>query len=180
MNDRQIAALLMTHVKGAMAASPDLVDVLLVRNFQSRQQGAASGPAVYFVKIGDNRYGHVERKDVYNETSGAMDHIEKQAYLSTWQFSAWIPQTPADITALTESDVLNLVSGIIQSDNVLEALRGAGLGVLRVTEVRNPYLIDDRDTFEATPSFDVTFSHSRVTTSTVPTVTTYDASIHRV
>lgn len=180
MNDKQLAALLMAQIKPAMQATSGLSGVKLARNFQSRIQGANSSPYVYFVKVGDHRYGHPERKDEYAAGSGDFTHTEIQQYESTYQFSAWVPQDPKDVTGLTESDILNVVSGIMQSDALLAAFRAQGVGILRVTDVRNPYIVDDHDQFEAVPSFDVTLTHKRTSVSTIPAVAAYDLNLSRV
>jgi hypothetical protein len=180
MNDKQLAALFMAQLLPAMQATSGLSGVKLARSFQSRQQGANSSPYVYFVKVGDHRYGHPERKDEYAAGSGDFTHTEIQQYESTYQFSAWVPQDPKDVTGLTESDILNVVSGIMQSDALLAAFRAQGVGILRVTDVRNPYIVDDHDQFEAVPSFDVTLTHKRTSVSTIPAVAAYDLNLSRV
>ncbi len=180
MNDKQLNALIVTNLQPAIAATSGLSLVKLARNFQQRQQGAEVGPIVYFVKLTDRRYGHTQRKDTYDIDEDEFTHVEGQIYESTYQFSAWIPQTPSDVNSLTESDVLNAVSSIIQSDTIITAFNAAGVGILRVTDVRNPYVVDDRDRFEAVPSFDIVLTHARTLVATVPTVTTYDANLYRV
>ena len=180
MNDKQLAALFMAQLLPAMQATSGLSGVKLARSFQSRQQGANSSPYVYFVKVGDHRYGHPERKDEYAAGSGDFTHTEIQQYESTYQFSAWVPQDPKDVTGLTESDILNIVSGIMQSDAIISAFNAAGVGILRVTDVRNPYIVDDHDQFEAVPSFDVILTHKRTSVSTIPAVATYESNFGRV
>ena len=180
MNDKQLAALFMAQLLPAIQAASGLAGVKLARNFQPRQQGANSSPYAYFYKVGDHRYGHPERKDVFNAQANAFTHTEIQQYESTYQFSAWVPQDPKDVTGLTESDILNVVSGIMQSDALLAAFRAQGVGILRVTDVRNPYIVDDHDQFEAVPSFDVTLTHKRTSVSTIPAVAAYDLNLSRV
>lgn len=180
MNDRQLNALIMLQLAPAMAAVAALAGVGLARNFQPRQQGAPSLATVHFVKLGDRRYGHPYRREVWNAETEVFDHAEIQVYESTYQFNALVPQNPAATTALTESDVLNIVSAIMQSDAILAAFRASEVGIQRVTEVRNPYFVDDRDRFEAAPSFDVVFTHNRTLSSTTPAVDTYEANISRV
>lgn len=180
MNDKELNALFMAQLLPAMQAQSDLYGVKLARNFQQTQQGAATGPYVYFVKIGDHRYGHVERREIWDETAGVFKHQETQQYETTYQLSAWVPQDSKDVTSLTESDILNIVSGIMQSDALMAAFRDAGAGILRVSEVRNPYIVDDRDRFEAVPSFDLVLTHKRTTVSTIPAVVTYEANVSRV
>lgn len=180
MNDKQINALFMGNLLPAMQSHPDLSGVGLARNFQQRQQGATSGPYVYFFKVGDRRYGHTARSDVWNQTAELFTHSEIQRYESTYQFSAWIPQNPADVAGLTESDILNTVSGIMQSDAIIAAFKSQGVGILRVSDVRNPYIVDERDRFEAVPSFDIVLTHERQLVTTLPDVVTYEANLGRV
>ena len=180
MNDKQLAALIMSQVLPAMQAHPDLADVGLLRNYQPTQQGAYTTPKVYFFKVTDRRYGHPKRRETWNTLAGRFDHAEVQAYESTYQFSAQVPQDPAATTALTESDVLNVVSGIIQSDTILSTFQAAGVGILRVTDVRNPYIVDEYTRYEAIPTFDVVFTHERVIAATLPAVVAYEAQIVRV
>ena len=180
MNDKQLAALFMAQLLPAMQATSGLSGVKLARSFQSRQQGANSSPYVYFVKVGDHRHGSPARKDVFDAQANAFTHTEIQQYESTYQFSAWVPQDPKDVTGLTESDILNVVSGIMQSDALLAAFRAQGVGILRVTDVRNPYIVDDHGQFEAVPSFDVTLTYKRTSVSTIPAVAAYDLNLSRV
>lgn len=180
MTDLEFAALFMTQVKPAMQAQPGLAAVQMARNYQPRQHGASNSPYVYFFKIGDHRHGHVLRKDAYNVGDEQFDHTEMQVYETTYQFSAWIPQDPNNVTRLTESDILNVVAGVMQSDAIISAFRAQGVGILRVTEVRNPYIVDDRNQFEAIPTFDVVLTHKRISVSTIPAVVTYDLNMSRV
>ena len=180
MNDKQMAALFIAQLLPAIQAAPGLSGVKLARNFQPRQQGANSSPYAYFYKVGDHRHGSPAKKDVFDAQANAFTHTEIQQYESTYQFSAWVPQDPKDVTGLTESDILNVVSGIMQSDALLAAFRAQGVGILRVTDVRNPYIVDDHDQFEAVPSFDVTLTHKRTSVSTIPAVAAYDLNLSRV
>ncbi len=180
MLDSQLNTLIMAQLLPAMQAQTALAGVSLARNFQPRQQGTPTGAYVFFFKVGDHRYGHAYRRDLYDVSGEVFQHTEGQVYETTYQFSALIPQDPKVLTALTESDVLNLVSGIIQSDAILASFRAAGAGILRVTEIRNPYFVDERDRYEASPSFDIVLTHKRELVSTLPAVATYEANISRV
>jgi hypothetical protein len=180
MNDKQIAALFMSELLPRMQAQPGLAAVALARKYQPRQHGANTGPIVYFFKIGDHNHGSPRREDLYNEAGVIFDQTQRQLVETTYQLAAWVPQNPADVAALTESDVLNIVSAIMQSDAILAAFRGAGVGIQRVTDIRNPYFVDERDRFEAEPSFDIVLTHYRNLSSTLPAVDTFEANIHRV
>lgn len=180
MNDKALFTLIRTTLRPLAQAQPGLASLQFARAFQPRAEGTPKGPAIMMFKVGDKRYGWPARHDQYNEAGVIFSHELRQQVETTIQFDAWIPQDPADTSGLSESDVLHTVSSIIQSDEVIATFRAAGVGLQRVTEVRNPYIVDDRDRFEAVPSFDIALTHYRVLSSTVPAVDTYDANIHRV
>ena len=180
MNDKQLAALFMAELAPRIRAQPGLANVGLTRKFQPRMQGANTAPTVYFYKLPDHNHGWPKREDKYNAGGGLFQQTQRQLVESVFQFSAWIPQNPADAAGLSESDVLSVVSAIMQSDAILDAFRAAGVGIQRVADIRNPYFVDERDRFEAEPSFDITLSHYRTLASTLPAVDTYEANISRV
>lgn len=188
MTDNEIAAVIVSQLDTLMAADPvlgTLAGLTAAQNFQPRQQGAADTPIVYFIKISDRRVGSPTVKDTFvdpvpPDPVGTMRHTESQVYASTFQFMALMPQDPANTALPTASDVLNVVAGIIASDANRAAFLAAGLGILRVADVRNPYFTDDQDRFEASPSFDVVLTHKRVLTTTESVVVTYDAAVNRV
>ncbi len=180
MTDKELAALFMSSLPPLMATQTALTGVVLARKFQPRQQGAATGPIVYFFKVGDHNHGSPKREELLNGAGVVFDQTQRQLVESTYQFSAWIPQSPQDVAAPTESDVLNIVSAIMQSDTIIQAFEAAGVGVLRITDVRNPYFVDEHDRFEAEPTFDIVLTHYRNLAFTVPAVDTYEANIYRV
>lgn len=182
MTDMQLFTAVLAVLDAAIAADASLSALGLVaaRNYQPRQQGANSAPTLYFVKLFDHRYGWTQKKDVYNAGSGEFDHTEGQQYEVTLQFMANVPQDPSNPSRLSESDVLSAACAIMQSDSTIFALRAQGIGVQRVTDVRNPYIVDDRDRFAAMPSFDVVLTHNRTQVSTTPAVSTYELHISRV
>ena len=175
MNDKQIAALFVSELLPRAQAQPGLAGVVLARKYQPRQHGAATGPVVYFFKVSDHNHGAPQRQDL-----AGTAQTQRQLVETTYQFAAWVPQDPAALAALTESDVLNVVSAIMQSDAILAAFRAAGVGIQRVTEIRNPYFVDERDRFEAEPTFDIVLTHYRTLSSALPAVDTFEANISRV
>ena len=186
MTDKELEALFVARLDAMMPEDPVLSVIpglTVAAGFQTRQQGKNDDACVYFFKIGDKRYGWKASKNTFvapvpPDPVGTMTHTETQLYESTFQFMALAPQGPDSVT--TESDILNLVAGIIASDANLAALQAQGVGILRVTDVRNPYFTDDRDRFVASPSFDVVFTHKRVRVSTDPVLVKYDAAVFRV
>lgn len=154
------------------------VDVPVKQFNQPTQQGVNSGPAVYFSKLYDKRYGFLRRNSrwVVNE----MVHNEEQSYETTFQIMALARQNPSDTALPTASDLVNEVAAIMQSDKAIKILNDADVGILRVMDVRNPYFTDDQDIFEASPSFDFTLVHGQTRISQDNIVDEFDYGIYSV
>jgi hypothetical protein len=147
---------------------------------QPTQQGIDTGPTVYFFKVSSKRYGWLGRNDVWNPNTMQMQHFESQYFESAWQMQALVLQDPTTPNQYTASDLISEVSDIMQSDNTRAILNSSGIGILRITDITNPYFTDDRDNFEAIPSFDMTFVYENVRTSVDPVVTQFSAEIYPI
>lgn len=188
MTDSELKQFIVAQLDAFMPLDPvlaTLTGLTVAASFQPRQQGMQDGPVIYFVKLFDKRYGFPSVKDTFvdpvpPDPVGTMRHTETQLYETHYQFMALVPQDPTDVDGVSESDALNCVAGIIASDAFRAQMNAVGLGILRVTEVRNPYFQDDRDRFEASPSFDVVFTNSRTRITSEPRLVTYDANVGRV
>jgi hypothetical protein len=153
------------------------------QSFQPTQQGVPNGPMVFLDKIpGDKRYGFLGRKNEYvpGDPDHRMTHTERQQYESTFQIGAISQRNPANLAQLTASDICNIVCGRIQGDKCREYLQSKGIGMLRVTQVRNPSFLNDKDQFEAAPSFDITLTHEQVNVSLVPIIESTEFNFNRV
>lgn len=178
LDNRLIALIISTVVAGEATAG--IPGTPIKQAFQPTLQGANSGPTAYLYKVGDRRVGFPYRADVWDQAHGVMVHTELQQYETTFQFSALATQDPNTPAQYTASDILNLVASILQSTASIAAFEAQGVGILRVTDVRNPYFLDDRQRNEACPSFDATFAHKQVVTSTSPIITEYEYQILEV
>lgn len=163
-----------------MALNSVLATTALVQMNQRRQQGAPSTPTVFFVKITERNWGSPKRGQTWDDGQGKFVTTLLQACAATYQFMALVPQDPSDEQQPTESDVLQQFRAIMQSDEVLGAFRAEGISIERIADVRNPFFTDDRDQFEASPSFDVALTYSRDYAGTIPAVSTFEADIRRV
>lgn len=148
--------------------------------FQPTTQGANSVPTAYIYKISDRRFGFLGRSDVWNTNTSQMVHTETQQYESTFQLSTLATQNPATPTQYTASDICNLCASILQSSAAVATLEAQGVGIERVTDVRNPFFLDDREQFEASPSFDFTLTHKQIITSTTPIAQSIDLQMYTV
>lgn len=157
--------------------------VLVKQGYQPTNQGVNTARTCYLHKLGDNRLGYVSRETSWvpdSETGGQMVHTEKQWYETLFQVDALATQDPQDVQSLTASDIVNIAAGILQSDFAIQSFRDSGVGILRISQVRNPYFMDDRNRFEAAPSFDFTLEHEQVIVSEALSAEIVEVNIQRV
>lgn len=142
---------------------------------QPTQQGIPATPTVYFLKVANRRYGFLGRLDKW--VNLVMSHHETQYMEITFQVMALVLQFPITPNQYTASDLINEVASIMQSDKTRDILNNNGIGILRVTDISNPYFVDDRDQFEASPSFDFTLTYQDDRVSEIAIVDEYDYKI---
>jgi len=150
----------------------------IAQAFQPTQQGVNTEPTAYIHKLFDHRYGFLQRTDVW--TNPNMVHTENQKYETTFQLSALATQNPASPTQYTASDICNLCAAILQSDQARVTFGAQGVGIERVTDVRNPYFDDDRGQFEASPSFDFVLTHNQIITTEIPILQPTEVNIYEI
>lgn len=180
MLDNELIVLLSAVLVTGLATYEGLEDVEVIQFNQPTQQGVTTKRALYFSKITDRRYGWPERSDVFNEDDDTFNHTESQFYESDFQIKALALQNPAETTSLTASDLCNIASAILQSDESRKVFKDSGVGVLRITDVTNPYFFNDADNFEASPSFDITLTYKRVKTTQVAKVSEVQPGLYPI
>lgn len=167
MQDNQLIILIISLINGFLTQQG--VSATVQQTFQPTKQGVITTPAVFLYKVSDHRHGWVRRDDsAYDSGSGDFIHSETQFYESTFQISTLSIQDPTNTTQMTASDLANLISMGLQSSYVVWHLQQNGVGIERITDVRNPYFQDDMQRNEASPSFDFVLTYTRVITSAVP------------
>ena len=146
----------------------------VIREFQATTQGMPSAPVLTYFKVSDKRVGLPWRDDVWNETTQIMTHYEVQRYESTFQVGA--------LSTKDSSDAVNIAAISMAGEEAIEYFKQYFIGVLQTTggEVRNPYFVNDKDQFQASPSFDVTLVYNRARIVTTPVVTTVEYNVGRV
>jgi len=157
---------------------PGLLNVGVIQRYQPVTEGIPEQSVLLMHKIGDHRYGFPKEKDVWDEDQELFVHTCEQAMETTIQLSALQPEGETDPT--TASDIVNAAADILQTQLAVTHFQSLGMGILRVTDIRNPYFVDDRDRHEADPSFDFTVLHKHVKMSTLPGARTFEANIKRV
>lgn len=178
MLDYQLITPIISIIKAGLTAQNITAGVK--QAYQPTQQGTPSGPTVFVFKLFDHPYGFVGKQDKYDSQTGNMVHTETQTYESHFQISTLSTISPTSLTGLTSSDLANYVAAFLRSDSAKETLRSAGIGIERITEVRNPYFTNDREQNQASPSFDFVLTHKQVIITQVPAVQSVDYNIQRV
>lgn len=168
--DNTLIQLFLPIIKAGLIAD-GFTNVIVKQSNQPTQQGIPTAPMVFFTKIYNKRFGFLRREDVWNIAAQDFIHTESQYYETSFQVSALTLQNPSDITIPTASDLVNEVASIMQSSNTLDILNNAGVGILRISDITNPYFVDDRDNFEASPSFEFVLVYLNERVSTSPKIT---------
>ena len=157
------------------------LNVILKQSYQPTMQGAETDATLYFFNIGDKILGSPYRASVWNTTTLEYEDRDFQRIETTWQLNAHVRQKPqATTTQPTAKDVINIARMVMQTREFIETLQSSGLGILRVTDIRNPYFKDDRDQFQASPSFDFTLVHNQSMIRQGKTISSYEYNIKGV
>lgn len=170
MTDNQLIELFLPIIKTGLIAD-GLLNVLVQQNFQPTQQGVPTAPTVFFQKVYTHRYGMPSQFPKWNGT--VMQLHETQWYESRFQFSFLSIQNPLTTNKLTASDLAQAVARILQAQSTWLLLRASQVGVLKIENITNPYQKDDRDQFEAMPSFDFIMTHYHTRITTIPVVNSF-------
>ncbi|EAO0065956.1 hypothetical protein GPN87_003087 [Salmonella enterica] len=179
MRENELNSLLRGVLLDGLAAR-QLSTVAVKRSNQPTDQGPDSGPCLYFFVVNHHRCGAPQRSDKWDKEKGQMMHTESQWIETTYQITGSVMQDPADLDSPTANDLVFYASAILQSDNAIATLRKGGAGVYRITDGRNVFFKNDRDQYEASPSFDITLTHKDITVTTTPVISSVEAKIIRV
>lgn len=134
---------------------------------QPLTNGVNTAPTVFMQTIiPARRIGWLGRR----ETGEDMLHEETQWLETTLQIGALAWVAPDDDASPTAMDLCRMAADILQGDKGMDLLGAHRVRPLRIGEVRVTYFVNDRDQFEANPSFDVVLSHVQIRQSVTPPV----------
>lgn len=179
MTDNELGILLRAQLLAGLARH-GLSSVDVLANYQPTTQGRPGEPTIFFFPVSDNRYGWQHRRDQFLPLEDRTVTEERQWVESSFQVMALSEADPADMMKPTAKDLLNMAAMVIGSANFVQAIRAEGVGVQRVTALRNPYFVNDQGQFEASPSFDFTVTHMRAIIEQARTAESVEVAIHRI
>lgn len=139
----------------------------LQQSYQPTQQGPEI-TQVYIQEISGNYYGWNKKEEIWNETTQSFDHVETQVMETTFQVGATSQMDPANEVQFTSRDILDVVGACLRSQSTIESANTAGIGILRVTSVRNQWMQNNYDQNQAQCNFDFTVTHRHVTITGTP------------
>lgn len=178
LDNELIKIIIATIIAGEEIAG--IANTPIKQAFQPTQQGVNKVATAYLHKVSDRRYGFPRIIDVWDSGAGKMVEQTTQQYETTFQISALSIQNPANTTQYTASDILNLIAFILQSRPTVELFQSQGIGIERITDIRNPYFKDDKDRFEASPSMDFVITHKQIILATAPVSDTTEIRVKSV
>ncbi len=94
--------------------------------------------------------------------------------------NCWRLESPSGDTELTAQDILYIISSSLQSAETIGTLGPLDMGILRITDLRNPYFENDASDFQSSPSFDFTVTHKHTTITSVPRIEFVEATTYPV
>lgn len=179
MRDRELIAAVIAAVAPVLQSR--LYPTAIRQGQQPTTQGTPSTTTYYGQIIPpERRYGFEQFAEIWNPATEQFDTFQSQQIETVIQFGASGPQDPSNLTQDTLPDLVRALASAIQSERCRLALRAAGIGLLRVRDVRIVYALDDKNQHEASPSVDVTLTHRDTYIDTLPAVTAREVVIFRV
>lgn len=175
---------LFTKIKAVLEAgfAALSLSVIVKQAWQPTQQGTPTDPAIFMTLVSHHRYGLMRSEDEYippvlPATEGVMRHTDEQVYETMFQLNGLATQDPENPTQLSAGDLMNFAASIMQSEVTRDALRDAGIGIERITDIRNPKFSNDRDRFQASPSLDFVLTHKWIVVTEVPVLQSTELQI---
>lgn len=156
------------------------IDAVLTQEYQPTDQGVEPLTTVAMQIVGSHRYGWVHRNDIWNAETQLFDHVETQQMETTFQVGCLQKLNPESVNQDTAIDILQTVAAVLQNSNTIETIEAVEVGILRITDIRNPYFRSDTNQFQASPSFDFTVTHKQITILTTPKIDTFQAGVYPV
>lgn len=178
MNDNQLTALIRAQIIAGLSRLS--VTASVIGNNQPTTQGRTTTATLYFSAINEQRYGWQYSRTTYDPEVMELEREEAQWLRTTYQVTALAPQDPTNLSLPTPKDLLRAASIIINGQSFIQELTKHGVGVERVTDLRNPFFVNDQGQFEASPSFDFTVTRKAAIIQEQPAFESVDCNFTRV
>lgn len=171
--------ILLPVIRAGVATYPEIT---VKRAYQPTTQGDGISPRVVLFRASSRRYGAQGKTQRWKKQDGGQDRmlkIECWRKEDTYQANAMVGRAPED-EGYTAKDVLETLAGYLQSDEAIVALRKAGLGILRVTDVQEIPYEDDQDSYRMSVSIKFTVTYQQTRETEIPVVSGAEFKTYRV
>ena len=137
-----------------------------VRQLQQPLKLTTLEPTIFMARLRSPRIGWQYTKNAY--VKNELIHTEKYKQEMRFQISALKKRKPVDINEATVSDVLNLLVSWFMSADGLAAIRAKGYNTYRISQLEEPFFIDDSDTYERDPYFELSLILNQSYSGVIP------------
>ena len=144
MNDNDVWQIILPLIQTPLRAETGLASLDVIQTYQPTTQGVPNPPFLMLHRIHAHKYGHPHRAQVYNSGNDNFDTTDTHIIEATYQARSLATQNPSDITQPTAFDVAEAAARVMQTDSFMDALRAQDINIYRITDVRVPYFVDDR------------------------------------
>lgn len=177
MTDNQLMQILLSVISSGLTARG--YSATVQQGYQPTQQGVTTGPAVILHNIGNKRYGSPNNKSRW-ASGDTVAQTESFVLERTYQVDALSIQDPKQPSRPTPFDLVDVTAAILQSELVRATLWASNIGILRITDIRQTSITDDRERNEQSPSFDFTVNYTQSHTGIVPAVIISETGIYPI
>ena len=176
-SENDIWRIVVELVRSGVAA--DHPGVQVKRVYQQATQSAGDGPLVTLYRIGNRKVGALGKAEKWQRDEQVMQQTETWRQELTIQAGAIVPQSK-DAPAFTGADVLELLAVFLHGDAALARLAKEGVGILKITDIREIPFRDDADQFSINVNFDFTLTYTQSRIRTIPVFESEEIIIHRI
>lgn len=163
--ESSLATALVSFLKSSTGAT-------VVRSYQPKTAGTPSAAILTYFKVIDKRIGQARWVDTLDVGGGTFMHQEVQRFETTFQIGT--------LNTEANPDLINTAAMQLASEAAQDYFRALDIGRLRISEVRNPYFSNDKEQFQASPSFDLVLVYNRAITAVAPATGVIKENVGRV
>ena len=170
MNDNDVLEIICNALSEGLSdngfASP-----FIAQSYQITHAGISSTPTWYIHKISTKKYGYPGKKLVFNSGDNNFTQTESRLIERTYQITTTKKELASATNQPTVFDMADVAAAVIESQKFGDTIRENNMSVYRVTDIREPYFVDESNENENSANFDFTIQYCRNLTSTVEPAT---------
>lgn len=175
MNDRDVVRALIAEIKNQLGIyGVSSSDIYVGRaNQPTRQNAGAKLYNVYLSPINNTDIGWGR----YRVDGGTkVTHTKQKSY----QINTVTDYDHVNDVGMPAQDLAHVVHDMLEHPDAIQSLLGEGVNVMRCTDVRPLYWMNEQDEYEPMPSFDIVVNYSESYVKPSPYVTEVTGTLEQV